>query len=164
MLDYNPKWVKTVSPPPPGTSLARANSKKILQALDPGFMQLQEAEASPPTKTGHTRNGCSRKEQDTGPQLAQRQSTNAQKITTKGIRKYSDTFYRCLKILRWEWKIKDYKCLKILTWKNEIKRLYPYIFNLKKIVILCFFLLCMKLFFWLCTWVQETQPLKKTTY
>lgn len=36
--------MKKVSPPPSGTTLTRANSKKILQAVDPGFIQLPEAE------------------------------------------------------------------------------------------------------------------------
>lgn len=52
MPDYNPKWVKKVSPPPPGTTLTRANSKQILQALDPGFIQLQELRQAHQPKQG----------------------------------------------------------------------------------------------------------------
>lgn len=161
MPDYNPKWVKQVSPPPPGTTLTRANSKQILQALDPGFIRLQELRQAHQPKQGTQEMAVPGRSKIQGLN-SYKDSTIAQKITTKGIRKYPDTFCRdVFKFSCGKWKINDYKYLKIFMWKNEMKRLYPYIFNFKKIVISYFFSFsCMK-FFWLCTWVQETQSLKK---
>lgn len=159
MPDYNPKWVKKVSPPPPGTTLTRANSKQILQAVDPGFIQLQELRQDHQPKQEMAVPGRSKTQ---GLNSHKDRAQSHRNSPPKGSGNIQTHFTEMssnshvgngrLKIIN----ILKFSCGK-MRWRDCILT-----FLIKKKIVTSYFFSfsCMK-FFWLCTWAQEWTELNK---
>lgn len=85
-----------------GTTLTRANSKKILQALDPGFIQLQEAEKQAHQPKQDTRKMAVPGRSKTQGLNSHKDRTRLNRNSPKPSGNIQICFSRCLKILTWK--------------------------------------------------------------